>query len=320
MAKTNFKSSTLQLADQINDEFLTCKICYEPFKEPKSLSCLHTFCEQCIDQHVEAQRTYKYTDYREFACPICRKKTVIPTGGCRKLNDNFLVSSLSELLSAKQKSIRVPHCEICKLTTNVERVAALKCVECQKLMCHTCSDTHKRMKITNNHNLYELETEKDIMCKTHSNEIVRFFCEQCETCVCVACTYTDHCDHDLVDFKDAILHHREKLEENLRKCRVKIGEIRTRLDTIRQCEAHIDLCTNDIRSTTIQFIQQLEAKERELTDSLKDYFGDDAGSYIRKKDELETLLDQLKSTCSLGDVVVKGLYKQFNLIMHLPVL
>jgi hypothetical protein len=306
MSKPAFKSSTLQLADQINDEFLTCKICYEPFKEPKSLTCLHTFCEQCIDQHVDAQRSYKYTDYREFACPICRKKTVIPTGGCRKLNDNFLVSSLSELLLNKHQLSKTPHCEICKLTANVEREAALKCVECQKLMCQTCSNTHKKMKITSNHNLYELETEKDIMCKTHSNEIVRFFCEQCEMCVCVACTYSEHCDHDLVDFKDGIMHHKEKLEDNLRRCRVKIGEIRTRLDMIKQCEMRMSLCTNEIHNSTVKFIEQLEEQEKQLTESLVDYFGDDANLYIKKKDDLENFLDQLKSTCSLGDVVVKG--------------
>ncbi|CAF3545738.1 unnamed protein product [Rotaria sp. Silwood1] len=46
----------LRLAEKINDQYLTCKICLEPFKEPKCLTCLHTFCEQCIESHVSAQR------------------------------------------------------------------------------------------------------------------------------------------------------------------------------------------------------------------------------------------------------------------------
>lgn len=201
---SNTQIQAMQLAEQINDEFLTCKICFEHFRDPKCLSCLHTFCEECIEQHVSAQRSYKYTDYREFACPICRKKTVIPSGGVRKLNDNFLISSLNELLISKRPS-KVPFCDICKIVNSKEKDATSKCVECQKLMCRQCVQTHQQMKITQNHSIYELEIEKDIMCKQHPNEQVRFFCEQCEVCVCVPCTYTDHRDHDLIDFKQGTL-------------------------------------------------------------------------------------------------------------------
>ena len=40
---------------------------------------------------------YRYSDYREFTCPLCRKRTQLPIGGVKKLPDNFLVSSLSEV-------------------------------------------------------------------------------------------------------------------------------------------------------------------------------------------------------------------------------
>ena len=295
----------VQLAEQINDEFLTCKICYEPFKDPKCLSCLHTFCEECIDQHVNAQRSYKYTDYREFSCPICRKKTVIPSGGVRKLNDNFLISSLSELLLAKRPS-KTPTCEICKIVNQRERDATSKCVECQKVMCRTCSSTHHQMKITANHSVYELESEKDIMCKKHPHELVRFYCEACEVCVCIPCTYTDHRDHDLVDFKDGISHHKETIEDNLRRCRVRIGELRTRLEMLKQCETRILVTQNDIHTAALKSIENLRTQEHELLDNLDKHFGDETINYIKKKEEMEAFLEQLKSTCSLTEVVVKG--------------
>ncbi len=301
----NLKMQAVQLAEQINDEFLTCKICYEPFKDPKCLSCLHTFCEECIDQHVSAQRSYKYTDYREFSCPICRKKTVIPTGGVRKLNDNFLISSLSELLVAKRPS-KTPFCEICRIVNQRERDATSKCVECSKVMCRTCASTHHQMKITSNHSVYELESEKDIMCKKHPNELVRFYCEACEVCVCIPCTYQDHRDHDLVDFKDGISHHKETIEDNLRRCRIRIGEIRTRLDMLRQCETRILITQNDIHAFALKAVENVRTQEHELLDKLDKYFGDETIDYIKKKEEMEAFLEQLKSTCSLTEVVVKG--------------
>ena len=303
MANTQLQA--LQLAEQINDEFLTCKICYEHYKEPKCLSCLHTFCEECIEQHVSAQRSYKYTDYREFSCPICRKKTVIPTGGVRKLNDNFLISSLNELLLSKRPS-KIPTCDICRIVNQRDREATSKCVECQKFMCKTCVNTHQQMKITTNHSIYELEIEKDIMCKKHPNEQVRFYCEACEVCVCVPCTFTDHRDHDLVDFKQGISHHKDKIEENLRTCRQKIAELRNRLDLLRQCETRMLYAQNEIHANALAFVEAIRQRELSLLEELTEYYGDETTEYLKKKDDMEAFLDQLKSTCNLTEMVVKG--------------
>lgn len=293
------------MAEQINDEFLTCKICFEHYKDPKCLTCLHTFCEECIEQHVNAQRSYKYTDYREFSCPICRKKTVIPTGGVRKLNDNFLISSLNELLVSKRPS-KIPLCDICKIVNQREKEATSKCVECQKSMCRICIVQHQQMKITSNHSIYELDIEKDIMCKKHPNEQVRFYCEACEICVCVPCTYTDHRDHDLVDFKQGINHHKEAIEENLTRCRMQISDIRNRLELVRKCDTHILFAQNEIHTTAMAYIDSIREKEMALLADLNAFYGDETTDYIKKRDEMETFLDQLKSTCNLTEMVIKG--------------
>lgn len=302
---SNTQIQAIQLAEQINDEFLTCKICFEHFREPKCLSCLHTFCEECIEQHVSAQRSYKYTDYREFACPICRKKTVIPSGGVRKLNDNFLISSLNELLLSKRPS-KIPFCDICKCVNNKERDATSKCVECQKLMCRQCVQTHQQMKITQNHSIYELEIEKDIMCKSHPNEQVRFFCEQCEVCVCVPCTFTEHRDHDLIDFKQGIMRHKNSIEDSLRRCRQKICDVRQRVDMLRQCETRMLYTQNEIHRVALSFIDAIKAREKCLIEELEQIYGNETNDSLKRRDELESLLDQLKSTCNLTEMVVKG--------------
>ena len=39
MLMANTQIQAIQLAEQINDEFLTCKICFEHYKDPKCLSC-----------------------------------------------------------------------------------------------------------------------------------------------------------------------------------------------------------------------------------------------------------------------------------------
>lgn len=294
-----------QLAEQINDEFLTCKICYEHYKDPKCLTCLHTFCEECIEQHVGAQRSYKYTDYREFSCPICRKKTVIPSGGVRKLADNFLVSNLNELMLSKKPS-KIAYCDICKIINQRERDATSKCVECQKLMCSSCVEHHSKTKITSHHSVFELDIEKDIMCKEHPNEQVRFYCEACECCVCVPCTYTEHRDHELVDFKDGIKHHKDKVQGNLYRCRNKIDELRERCDSLRSCETSILCAQNEIHTAALSFVETIRLREKALIEELDEAYGYETTQYLKKKEDFETLLDQLKSTCNLTEMVVKG--------------
>ena len=51
-----------KLMQEIYDQFLVCKICYEPYRQPKTLVCLHTFCCACIEKHQDAelQRSYRY--------------------------------------------------------------------------------------------------------------------------------------------------------------------------------------------------------------------------------------------------------------------
>ena len=52
---------------------LECAICLESFKEPKVLSCQHTYCKRCLERLVTIDGRGKY----EVTCPECRKKTEV---------------------------------------------------------------------------------------------------------------------------------------------------------------------------------------------------------------------------------------------------
>ena len=38
--------------------------------------------------------------------------------------------------------------------------------------------------VTKSHSYIDADVEKDIECKVHTNEMVRFYCEPCEICIC----------------------------------------------------------------------------------------------------------------------------------------
>ena len=120
-----------RLAQEIYDEFLVCKICLESYRRPKCLACLHTFCEDCIESHVVAESSYKkYTDYREFTCPLCRKRTQLAAGGVKRLPDNFLVASLAEIVVRQRPPRCVQHCS---------RAALYNTYLCQLAPCGSCT-------------------------------------------------------------------------------------------------------------------------------------------------------------------------------------
>ena len=167
-----------KLMKEISDQFLICKMCQEPFKEPKTLSCLHTFCCACVQQQYDSESSQRpatrYTALytRSVTCPSCRKKTELPPGGVRRLPDNFLVSNLTDVL-AKRCVSKVPPCEIClKEQRPRGSDACSKCLDCDKLLCRACVQLHSTTKVTHDHSLIDLEGQKDIECKVRSHWLV----------------------------------------------------------------------------------------------------------------------------------------------------
>ncbi len=89
-------ATAASLAEQINKTLLKCGICLEPFKNPRGLPCLHSFCGECLQEWVTANKKRKSN---VFACPNCMKLTPIPTEGVEGFPAHFLVNSLQETVN-----------------------------------------------------------------------------------------------------------------------------------------------------------------------------------------------------------------------------
>ena len=253
-----------------------------------------------------SESTYKkYSDYREFTCPICRKRTQLPLGGVKKLPDNFLVSSLSEIV-VRQRPSKFPFCDICKMIAQRHREAASKCLDCAKLLCTDCVKTHKETKVTSGHSIFDIEIEKDIECKEHADEVVRFYCEPCETCICVICTFNQHKDHEITQFKEAVSKYKENITGLLTKCEKKIESCDAHLGALTEVEKNVKEVEQQIHDTAIAFIQEIRNREKELIEELQSLYGTGLMKQIENKKDLTAQVDALKSTCGLTKVILKG--------------
>ena len=61
---------------QLAKEELICALCMSFYNNPRSLQCLHSYCEECL---VGLHKSSKCAD--TVQCPECRARTLLPGGG-----------------------------------------------------------------------------------------------------------------------------------------------------------------------------------------------------------------------------------------------
>ncbi|KAL3853482.1 hypothetical protein ACJMK2_017018 [Sinanodonta woodiana] len=187
---------------------LCCPICLEPFDTPKSLPCMHTFCEKCIRKHA-SNLSVEGTQSVITSCPVCRYP--IPAPGAEqgwddwtsKLPDNPLVLSLN---ASNVASNDVPvYCEPCA-TLGKQHISVAFCVTCSEYLCQTCYSCHTRYKMSKDHQItvhsvreYQssnITHEAIYMCQAH-NEKFTYFCSEHRELCCMKCALRNHrkCKH-----------------------------------------------------------------------------------------------------------------------------
>ena len=175
-------------------EELNCAICLESYKSPRSLACLHTFCEGCIQSHITQ------TTGNGIYCPLCRGETMSPcptkprTEWARWLPMNSSVKTM--------KAERQPDCNICE-GFGKTTPAKYFCKECRQNQCDQCKAFHSMMATTKGHtvvNIGDLSLEVTRMtnlgsielCPEHDDKRVGFYCEDDNVLCCISCALSKH--------------------------------------------------------------------------------------------------------------------------------
>eukprot|EP01112_Ceratiomyxa_fruticulosa_P006817 TRINITY_DN1770_c0_g1_i1.p1 TRINITY_DN1770_c0_g1~~TRINITY_DN1770_c0_g1_i1.p1 ORF type:complete len:445 (+),score=67.46 TRINITY_DN1770_c0_g1_i1:1230-2564(+) len=79
---------------------LTCAICLEIFEDPRTLSCLHSFCYECLSSYVSSGRTL---------CPLCQTRFNLPREGVSGLKKNHNIENILTVLKTKAKESKDQH-------------------------------------------------------------------------------------------------------------------------------------------------------------------------------------------------------------------
>ena len=173
-------------------EFVTCSVCFNMFegRDPRSLPCLHSFCNVCIQGVLEAARkVIKKTN--DIACPICQIPVTIPGGIVSKLPAYFLSRQIQTIIEQMKKKHGI--CKACKTTKHQSEVVTY-CFQCTVAMCSKCKSKHDRRHKNHVQVRVSASTIAYVVCPEHDQH-VEAFCIDCSRAVCSTCSFGEHADH-----------------------------------------------------------------------------------------------------------------------------
>ena len=187
--------------DKQMEELLTCCICDETLKEPKTLGCFHSFCKKCLGEYVESQRKKSEKDHEHlFDCPLCSTQFQLKQEeSVDHIRPCFFINNLLEMLSIQQRASQI-QCDVCK--SNV--LAVSRCIQGERYLCGNCLTAHNNWPDFNNHDvlaleeLAKLENQSKAKAKPrcnkkgHGNQPLEIFCSTCNQLACLACVLLDH--------------------------------------------------------------------------------------------------------------------------------
>ena len=258
---------------------LECSICLDTYNQPKTISCLHTFCCQCLENHARASHRQG-----KFRCPECQAQIDLPEGNrFDTLPTSFFHNSLLSLLAVRRSGDGSDmNCSQCRKNNS----QMYYCFDCARFLCPDCYNAHEMLRASfEGHKVtsvkefkaedYEALLKRQSFCSEqfHEKEITRFFCFSCQACVCQICIVTDHRNHEIVlldkvahDEKPNIMSGAEMINERVSELSEVIRQFE---ETASKLENNVATAKHEVTQAAEQLIAEIRAREREEIMSLE---------------------------------------------------
>ncbi|XP_028269420.1 nuclear factor 7, brain-like [Parambassis ranga] len=125
------------MAEKLFENFLSCHVCSETFRDPVTLSCSHSFCSSCLQKFWEQTKNKN--------CPICKRRSSKDDPGI-----SFTLKELADSFAGRQKpesSERVKETKEEVVCSKHPEETRMFCEDEQRAVCPVCEftlhQTHK---------------------------------------------------------------------------------------------------------------------------------------------------------------------------------
>ncbi|XP_069110851.1 uncharacterized protein [Argopecten irradians] len=268
-----------------------CPVCLQQLRDPKSLPCFHSFCEDCLKTSILNQKQ----DPKEepcFLCPACRVVTlpIDPKQNRDEWAMMFEADKLtSQLMSDGGNEKKMYYCTPCTQNGKDDTVATVWWKEANRYLCDVCKKSDFLLK---NDTLLPIEANLSASapcCDKHSFE-VDMICEHHHSFCCSKCIAVDHrrCEavHDYAEFVN-VLRSSSKPEDVRKKLIDAIGAFTT---IIKDLESHIQALLEN-KEGFLGDVKDLRDKIEEQLNQLQNALSEEVGDVLTdKKTKLECLI------------------------------
>ena len=292
-----------------------CSICFEPFNRPKYLPCLHTFCEDCLQNYIAS--VYQTNPVANgINCPVCREfvnkqESIHVENWAKDFPVNHLIVSMIDMAKLKAEPKRCKPCSRANITENADSW----CINCCEGLCKACVLSHRINKGSLSHkviSILEMETgesplrSQEEFCATHPEERIRAYCADHSAVACMTCVMLTHRKCEIVvsveeesrakrsseEFKElenslALLKIdfetlRSKRDANMNAFRKSIADLKREVETL-----FTDI-TNHVTLLKEKTLQDINAAEKDVLPYIED-----------EKAEIDSKLSAIKNNISL---------------------
>ncbi|XP_067651094.1 uncharacterized protein [Haliotis asinina] len=299
-------------SQKLTEHFLTCTICTEVFDKPCTLVCNHTFCRKCVVSYTKTRP--EAISAKSLLCPFCSKTTKVsdPERPVEEWADDvkpiFVIQGLLDSFGPGSED--TAHCSYCK-EEGETNPATTWCFICDDALCERCTRMHKRIPSTRHHDVVDfseetkIKVQRQVMCKVHKDENLKFLCKDCKTAVCQTCCTIHHRKCDLVvEIESEIPAMKSELRRNKENSLKKHHHMKTHVAKLKsrvkeEMSVYSQIQSN-IKSASLTATEVIKVKELKLLSELKEMSDSHIG--------------QLKADIKSGEMSVQMYQQQAEVI------